>query len=188
MIFLDLFLSFLKVGVFSIGGGYAAMPIIQSQAVDKFAWLTAGEFTDLISIAEMTPGPITINAATFIGIRTAGVPGALVATAGCVIPSLIIVTAMFFIYKKFGQMKASQTVLSFIRPAVVALIASAGITLLKSAVLGGGTVTVTPLEINLISSVIFLIAFVIIRKFKTNPIIIMASGGVVYLLINVIIR
>lgn len=187
MIYLKLFLSFLKVGLFSIGGGYAAMPLIQAQAVDKNGWLTAGEFTDLISIAEMTPGPITVNSATFIGIRTGGIPGALIATAGCVLPSLFIVTAMFFVYKKFGQMKESQTVLSYIRPAVVALIAGAGITLLKSALIGGA-ITVTAMSINIATAILFVTAFVIIRRFKTNPIVIMASCGVIYLAFGIIVE
>ena len=91
MTYLDLFWSFVQVGMFSIGGGYAAMPLIQSQVVAKHGWLTMGEFTDLITIAEMTPGPIAVNSATFVGIRIGGIPGAVVATAGCILPSLIIV-------------------------------------------------------------------------------------------------
>ena len=75
---LDLFLCFVQVGLFSIGGGYAAMPMIQAKAVEYYHWLTMGEFTDLMTIAEMTPGPITVNSATFVGIRMAGIPGALV--------------------------------------------------------------------------------------------------------------
>ena len=71
MIYLELFLSFLQVGLFSVGGGYAAMPIIQSSVVEKYGWLTMSEFTDLITIAEMTPGPIAINSATFVGVRIA---------------------------------------------------------------------------------------------------------------------
>ena len=82
MIYLELFLSFLQVGLFSVGGGYAAMPIIQSSVVEKYGWLTMSEFTDLITIAEMTPGPIAINSATFVGVRIAGVAGAVVATLG----------------------------------------------------------------------------------------------------------
>ena len=78
MIYLQLFLSFLQVGMFSVGGGYAAMPLIQSQVVEQHGWLTMQEFTDLVTIAEMTPGPITVNSATFVGIRMAGIPGALV--------------------------------------------------------------------------------------------------------------
>ena len=79
MIYLQLFLSFIKVGMFSIGGGYAAMPLIQSEVVEGHGWLTMSEFTDLITIAEMTPGPIAVNSATFVGIRIAGIPGAAVA-------------------------------------------------------------------------------------------------------------
>lgn len=85
MIYLQLFLSFLQVGMFSIGGGYAALPLIQSQVVNQYQWLTMGEFTDLITIAEMTPGPIAVNSATFVGIRIAGIPGALIATFGCIL-------------------------------------------------------------------------------------------------------
>ena len=84
MIYLQLFFSFLQVGLFSVGGGYAAMPLIQSQVVEQHPWLTLHEFTDLITIAEMTPGPIAINSATFVGIRIAGIPGAIVATLGCI--------------------------------------------------------------------------------------------------------
>ena len=93
MICLELFWSFFKIGLFSIGGGYAAMPLIQQQAVDLHPWLTMGQFADIMAIAEMTPGPIAINAATFVGIRTAGLPGALAATAGCVAPSCVIAIA-----------------------------------------------------------------------------------------------
>ena len=82
MIFLELFLSFLQIGLFSIGGGYAALPLIQNQVVDLKGWLTLEQFADVIAIAEMTPGPIAINAATFVGIQCAGLPGAVVATLG----------------------------------------------------------------------------------------------------------
>ena len=84
MIYLQLFLSFLQVGMFSVGGGYAAMPLIQSQVVEQHGWLTMQEFTDLITIAEMTPGPIAVNSATFVGLRIAQAPGAIIATLGCI--------------------------------------------------------------------------------------------------------
>ena len=121
---LDLFLCFVQVGLFSIGGGYAAMPMIQAKAVEHYHWLTMGEFTDLMTIAEMTPGPITVNSATFVGIRMAGIPGALVATMGCILPSLIIVSLLSWLYEKYRSMDAMQAVLACLRPAVVALIAS----------------------------------------------------------------
>ena len=92
MIYLQLFLSFIQVGVFSVGGGYAAMPLIQSQVVTRYGWLSMNEFTDLITIAEMTPGPIAVNSATFVGIRIAGVVGAIIATFGCILPSCFILS------------------------------------------------------------------------------------------------
>ena len=94
MIYLQLFLAFLQIGAFSFGGGYAAMPLIQAQVIDKYGWLTVADFTDLITISQMTPGPIAINSATFVGNQIAGIPGALVATLGCILPSCLFVTAL----------------------------------------------------------------------------------------------
>ena len=98
MIYLELFLSFLQIGLFSFGGGYAAMPLIQGQVVNGHHWLSMTEFTDLITISQMTPGPIAVNSATFVGIRIAGIPGALVATLGCILPSCLIVTLIASFY------------------------------------------------------------------------------------------
>lgn len=183
MIYLQLFLSFLKVGLFSIGGGYAAMPLIQSQVVESRAWLTMGEFTDLITIAEMTPGPIAVNAATFVGIKIAGILGAVCATVGCIFPSLIIVSLLSFLYFKYKKMSGLQCVLKSLRPAVVALIASAGISVLTLVVFKNGTVTLT--DINFIGIALFAGALFVLRKFKLNPIIVMASCGVLNLAIFV---
>ena len=186
MIYLQLFLAFLKVGLFSIGGGYAAIPVIQSQAVDRYAWIGLDEFTDLVSIAEITPGPITINAATFIGIKIAGIAGALIATAGFLIPSLVIVSIMFAIYNKIGKLKASQTVLSYIRPVVVALIASAGLTILINVIFGGSEISVA--AVDWICAAIVAAAFVMIRLFKMNPIAVMASCGGVYTVLGLLLK
>ena len=120
MIYLELILGFLQVGMFSIGGGYAAIPLIREQALSH-GWLSLAEFTDLVTIAEMTPGPIALNAATFVGIRTGGIPGALLATFSCILPSLIIVTTLAMLYQKFRKTDAMQVLLSGVRPAVVAL-------------------------------------------------------------------
>lgn len=93
-IFFKLFWSFFQIGLFSIGGGYAAMPLIQNQVVAIHGWLTMTQFADIITIAEMTPGPIAINSATFVGTQVAGLPGAIIATIGCVLPSCIIVLTL----------------------------------------------------------------------------------------------
>ena len=88
--YLDLLLSFFQIGILSFGGGMAALPLISQQVVDKHSWLTLGEFTDLITISEMTPGPIGINSSTFVGIRVAGVPGAVIAMIGYVLPACVL--------------------------------------------------------------------------------------------------
>ena len=133
MIYFQLFLSFLQIGLFSFGGGYAAMPLIQEQVTELHSWLSMSEFTDLITISQMTPGPIAVNSATFVGIKIAGVPGALLATLGCILPSCVIVTLIAKLYLKYRNMSLLQGVLNSLRPAVVAMIASAGISILITA-------------------------------------------------------
>ena len=125
MIYLQLFLSFLQIGLFSFGGGYAAMPLIQDQVVTAHGWLSMPEFTDLITISQMTPGPIAINSATFVGMKIAGVPGAIAATVGCVFPSCVIVTLLARLYLKYRDMSLLQGILGSLRPAVVAMVAAA---------------------------------------------------------------
>ena len=137
MIYIQLFLSFLQVGALSFGGGYAAMPLIQEQVVNLHSWLSMSEFTNLITIAEMTPGPIAVNSATFVGIRIAGLPGAVAATWGCIFPSCIIVSLLAYIYYRYKNVSTLQSVLSSLRPTVVALIASAGLSILKTVVFAG---------------------------------------------------
>lgn len=127
------FLSFLQIGMFSFGGGYAALPLIQEQVVTQHGWLSRSEFTDLITISQMTPGPIAVNSATFVGIRLAGFLGALAATFGCILPSCILVTVLSYLYLKYRKMSMLQGVLETLRPAVVSMIAAAGVSILITA-------------------------------------------------------
>ena len=182
MIYWKLFWSFIQIGLFSIGGGYAAMPLIQAQAVEQNAWLTLNEFIDLITIAEMTPGPIAVNSATFVGIRIAGVGGAIVATLGCILPSLFIVSLLSYVYTKYKNISVLQSVLKSLRPAVVALIASAGISILLKVIFGGGAMTLA--NVNLIGVCLFTAAFFVLRKFKWNPILVMVLCGAAGLLLG----
>ena len=114
----ELFLSFLQIGLFSIGGGYAAIPLIRYQTVILHGWLTESQFLDLATIAEMTPGPIAINGATFVGLQVAGIPGAIVATLGCIFPSLILVSILAWVYRKYRTLPLLQGILASLRPAV----------------------------------------------------------------------
>lgn len=178
MIYLELFWSFFQIGLFSIGGGYAAMPLIQNQVVDIHPWLTMTQFADIMTIAEMTPGPIAINSATFVGIQIAGLPGAVVATLGCVFPSCVIVMTLAFVYYRFWRLKVVQGVLGALRPAVVAMIASAGVSLFILAVYGQRTLPQNLLGFDWVALVIFAVAFAVLRRFKASPILVMAASGV----------
>lgn len=127
MIYFQLFWEFVKVGVFCVGGGYASMPLIQAGVVDTHHWLTMAEFVDIFTISQMTPGPIGINAATFAGMKVAGVGGAVAATAGFALPSFIMGVALAKMFMKYGNIDSIRGVLNGLRPAVVALICSAGV-------------------------------------------------------------
>jgi len=178
MIYLQLLWSFFQIGLFSIGGGYAAMPLIQNQVVDVHPWLTMTQFADIMTIAEMTPGPIAINSATFVGIQVAGLPGALVATLGCILPSCVIVMTLAYIYYRFRGLTIVQGVLAGLRPAVVAMIASAGISLIILSFYGQRTLPADLSGLNYISVVIFAAGLFILRKWNVNPIYVMAGAGV----------
>ena len=181
MIYLDLFWSFFQIGLFSIGGGYAAMPLIQNQVVDIHHWLTMTEFADIMTIAEMTPGPIAINSATFVGIQVGGILGAVIATLGCVFPSSIIVMVLANIYYRFRKLDMVQGVLGGLRPAVIAMIASAGISLFQMAICETGLNQ--SLEIDFFAVGIFMIAFLTLRIKKINPIYAMVACGVIGMVI-----
>ena len=176
---LQLFWAFFQVGCFSIGGGYAAMPLIQSQVVTTFGWLNMNEFVDLVTIAEMTPGPIAVNAATFVGNRIAGIPGAIAATFGCITPSLIIVSLLAYVYYRFKTVSTLQSILASLRPAVVALIAAAGLSIFSTAVFAEAV-------INWLALVSFAVALFLLRKCKWNPILVMVLCGVAALIVQVL--
>ena len=179
MVYLELFLSFFKIGLFSVGGGYAAMPLIQAQVVDTHRWLSLTEFTDLITISEMTPGPIAINAATFVGTQVAGLAGAITATLGCVLPSCAIVLTLAMLYSRFRGAGMIEGVLSSLRPAVVAMIASAALTMLVLVLWGAGGVATGLSLIHWPALVLFILALIALRKFKLSPILVMMLCGLV---------
>lgn len=181
MIYLQLFFSFFQIGLFSFGGGYAALPLIQSEIVARQGWLQMAEFTDLITISQMTPGPIAINAATFVGTKVAGFPGAVSASIGCILPSCVIVTLLAHLYLKYRKMSALQDILSLLRPAVVAMIASAGISIIVSAFWTGGEILLSTLQISAVC--IFIACLLLLIKWKKDPVIVMIGAGV----LNVVI-
>ena len=182
MIYLQLFLAFLQIGAFSFGGGYAAMPLIQSQVVTNFAWISLSDFTDLVTIAEMTPGPIAVNAATFVGNQVAGIPGALAATLGVVLPSCLFVTVLAWLYKKYRSLTLMQGILQSLRPAVVAMIFSAGLSILLPTLFASGTISFLAGNFQIRAALLFFGALVCLRVWKLNPILVMVSCGFLELL------
>ena len=185
MIYIQLFLSFLQVGALSFGGGYAAMPLIQEQVVNLHSWLSMSEFTNLITIAEMTPGPIAVNSATFVGMQIAGILGAIIATLGCILPSCIIVTMIAKLYLKYRSLNLFQSVLMTLRPCIVAMIASAGISILITAFWGNDAViTLAGTKWSLI--VIFGLCVFLLQKKHMNPIQVMLLAGILKVLVSFI--
>lgn len=179
MILLQLFWAFFQIGILSFGGGMATLPLIQQQIVDGYGWLSMTEFTDLVTISQMTPGPIALNASTFVGTQVAGLPGALVATLGCVTPSCIIIAILAFIYFRYKELDVMQGILSGLRPAVVSLIAAAGTSIMILAFWGEKGFTLEPSAFNYISFGLFMAALFVLRKYKPNPIYVMAGCGVI---------
>lgn len=141
MIFLSLFLTFLQIGLFGFGGGYGMLSLIQSETVVRHAWLTSAEFTNIVAISQMTPGPIGINSATYCGytaVRNAGygelmgVLGSATATLALVLPSFIIMVLVCRMFMKYIHSQTVQSVLSGLRPAVVGLIGAAALLLMNA--------------------------------------------------------
>ncbi|MCM1501441.1 MAG: chromate transporter [Bacteroidales bacterium] len=181
MIYLELFLTFFIIGIFTIGGGYAMLSLIQAQVVTQHNWISEQTFTDIVAISQMTPGPIGINSATYIGysvLQQAGaaewmcVLGSFTATLALVLPSFIIVLAICKAYSKFSSNTVFKGVMSGLRPAVIGLIGAAAIIL------------ITPDNFpDWKSWVLFLAAAIASFVWKVNPIMTIMAGGIVGFLI-----
>ncbi|MEA5026831.1 MAG: chromate transporter [Erysipelotrichaceae bacterium] len=179
-IFLKMFSCFFQIGLFSFGGGYAAVPLLQSLVVERYGWLSLNEFINLITIAEMTPGPIVINSATFVGMKLAGIFGALVSTLGSVLPSLIIVLFLSYLYVKYKNIRIVQRMLGRLRPVIVSMILAAGLKILIMALFNADSYTgIIFTDLRLIELVLFAIGLFLLRKYKLNPILIIFGSGVI---------
>ncbi|HAN44447.1 MAG TPA: chromate transporter [Ruminococcaceae bacterium] len=181
MQYFQLFWSFFKIGLFSIGGGYAALPLIQNEVVAHNGWLTLTEMADVVTLSQMTPGPIAINAATFVGTRIGGTAGAIIATLGCIAPSCIIVLLLAHFYFKNKQLSAVQGILNGLRPAVVSLIAVSGLSILSSAVFSSTASSwfgAKLSDIDLAGTALTAVCLFVLIKFKLNPILVMVASGI----------
>ena len=132
MLLLDLIFTFMKIDLLAFGGGYAALPLIQEQVVNVKGWMTFAEFSDIMAIDELTPGPIIINAATFVGTRMAGIPGAVAATLGSILPSCVIALILVKVYQSLKDSPIFNGALSGLRCMVAGLIAAAAFVILRT--------------------------------------------------------
>jgi len=184
MMILKLFIIFFQIGLFSIGGGYAMIPLIQKEIVGN-GWLTNEEVTDVVAISQMTPGPFAVNAATFVGMKLEGVWGAIFATLGVTLPSVIIVLIIARYFFNFQKHPAVQGVLYGVRPVVTGLIASAGFVIAETALLR------VPLTMKILSGIttffqsfdywgiaIAVVVFLGVQKWKWHPILMIVVAGV----------
>ena len=129
MTYFNLFLIFFKVGLFSFGGGYAILPLMQHEVVDVNKWINFKEFMDIVAVSQITPGPISINLATHVGYRIGGVVGSTIATTSVVLPSIIIVSLIVIFLKRFSKLPVVQRIFKSLRVTIVGLILAAGIAL-----------------------------------------------------------
>ena len=178
-----LFWSFFKIGLFSFGGGYAMIPLMEAEIITRYGWLKGSEFIDIIAIAETTPGPIAINAATYVGYLHAGLVGSIAATLGIIAPSLIIVSLVLHFIERYRNSRIMNSVLEGIKPAAVGLIAAAALTIASGILLfsgvGWANIFVDPLgTISFFLLAVFLITVVANIAFRVNPILLTILAGV----------
>lgn len=190
MVLLELFYTFLKVGLFSFGGGYGMLSVIQGEVVTRHAWLTSAEFTDIVAISQMTPGPIGINSATYVGYTAAmnatgspavAVCGSLLASFAVMLPSFVIMLTISRYFMKYSKSTSVEAVFKALRPAVVGLIASAALLLMTKE--NFGSPAESPMQFA-VSVLLFAGAFVATKFYRVSPIVIViaagAFGGVFY--------
>ena len=199
LIFAQLFSTFFVIGLFTIGGGYAMLSLIQTQVVTAHAWMTESEFTNIVAISQMTPGPIGVNCSTFVGYEVltnagashlVGILGSAVATFACVLPSFMIVLMIVKFYEKVTGNPLFEGVMSCLRPVVAGLIGAAALILIFNVDWSGtplfSTPQVTVIRDNFIdwkSWALFGAAMVASLGFKANPILIILGGGIAGLLL-----
>lgn len=171
----ELLWAFFRIGTFSIGGGYAVIPLIEEVVVRQNGWVSRQAFTDMITISQMTPGPLAVNISTFTGMQIAGVFGALAATFGCVISGILIAIGLHRFFQKHRESVYVFEVLNGLKAASLGLIVSASATILIMAFFRSGVVRLA--DLNLRAVVVFGVSLALLRKWKINPILLLALTG-----------
>lgn len=181
MLILQIILSFMKIGALAFGGAYAAIPLVEEEIVEVRQWMTYDEFADLLALDELTPGPILINSATFVGMKAAGPAGAVAATIGCILPSCLISFVLIIIYRKYKNISFMNNFLAAFKCMAIALIFSTFLRVISR------LFTTKDIKHDLIGCLLIAISFWFLRKYKINPLYIMLGCGLFYMLCGVII-
>ena len=184
MIYIDLFFSFMLIGLMTFGGGYAILPLTEDLAVDQRAWLSTGELADIISISEMSPGPFSLNCSTFIGMKVAGLLGSVIATFGFLLPSIVIVLVLAFFYNKYHNLSGIKTVFSVLGACVIAVVLHTAFTLLKASVLHA---SLPNGKFDWPALCIYAVSFFVLMKWKVNPIFLILASAVLGMILYPII-
>lgn len=183
LLLLQLFYTFFKIGLFGFGGGYAMLSMIQGEVVTRYGWLSAQEFTDIVAISQMTPGPIGINSATYVGYTSLlnagythwmGIVGSATATFAVVLPSFLLMLTISKFFLRYQKHPVVESIFSGLRPAVVGLLASAALVLMTAENFSSPREDLFSFAV---SCVIFLVAFVGTRRYKVNPILMIVLCG-----------
>ena len=178
---IEIFLAFIRIGALAFGGAYAAMPLIEQEIVDRTGWMTFTEFSDLIAIDELTPGPIIINSATFIGMKLGGIPGAIAATLGSILPACIVSIILFNLYKKYKTIPLISEMMNCLKSMSVAMILSTVLKIFLTAVFGN---EIALANINVFALVMIVVAFITIKKTDVNPVIVMLGCGALSMVLS----
>lgn len=174
---LQLFLAFLQIGAFSIGGGYAVIPLIQEHVVLRHGWITQRVFTDVVTLSQMTPGPLAVNTSTFVGIQIAGIPGAAIATLGCVISGVLISISLYAFFRKYKHSAYVLEVLTSLKSTSLGLIMSASCTIVLLSFFGTASLS-SHITTDWIAVGIFLFSLILLKMVKINPILLLLISGI----------
>ncbi len=171
---LKIVLSFMKIAVLAFGGAYASIPLVEREVVEIQQWMSYQEFADLLALDELTPGPILINSATFVGMKVAGIPGAIAATLGCILPCCLIALVMILIYRKYRKLSMMESVVHSLKCLAIGLILSTFLNMVVRNSWDGR-------QVSILALILMSVSFIILRRYKPNPLLVMLGCGLIML-------
>ena len=170
----------MKIGLLSFGGGYASIPLVEKEVVEIQKWMTYEEFADLLALDELTPGPILINSATFVGMKVDGLMGAIAATLGCILPSIVLSLLLIYIYRRYSRLSFMESIMRTLKCMAIALILTTLLKMVNRNVFAGS-------QINYLGIFLMIVSFFVLRKYRINPLYVMLVCGIISVFSGLII-